>query len=87
MEGEAVNISNIEKKIKEELTDVSERVKSGITDVSDKVKNADYKKYKDKAKTGSQDVVDTWIEYKRENEINELKLRPHPVEFALYYDV
>ena len=35
----------------------------------------------------TQDVVDVWIEYKRENEINELKLRPHPVEFALYYDV
>jgi len=59
MEGEEVNITNIEKKIKEELTDVSERVKSGISDVSDKVKNADYKKYKDKAKSGSQDVVDT----------------------------
>ena len=59
MEGEEVNISSIEKKIKEELTDVSERVKSGIHDVSDKVKNADYKKYKDKAKSGSQDVVDT----------------------------
>ena len=59
MEGEEVNISNIEKKIKEELSDVSERVKSGIHDVSDKVKNADYKKYKEKAKSGSQDVVDT----------------------------
>ncbi len=35
----------------------------------------------------TQDVIDVWIEYKRENEINELKLRPHPVEFALYYDV
>ncbi len=59
MEGEEVNISNIERKIKDELTDVTERVKSGISDVSDKVKNADYKKYKDKAKSGSQDVVDT----------------------------
>ncbi len=35
----------------------------------------------------TQDVIDVWIEYKRENEINELNLRPHPVEFALYYDV
>ncbi|MFQ5900826.1 MAG: type I glutamate--ammonia ligase [Thermodesulfobacteriota bacterium] len=35
----------------------------------------------------TQDVIDTWIEYKRENEVNELKLRPHPYEFDLYYDV
>jgi len=59
MEGEDVNISNIEKKIKEELSEVSERVKNGINDATDKVKNADYKKYKEKAKSGSQDVVDT----------------------------
>ena len=59
MEGEEVNISNIEKKIKDELSDVSERVKSTINDATDKVKNADYKKYGDKAKSGSQDVVDT----------------------------
>ncbi len=35
----------------------------------------------------TQDAVDTWIEYKRENEINEMALRPHPYEFSLYYDV
>ena len=59
MEGEPVNISNIEKKIRDEFTDVSDRVKNGIEDVSDKVKNADYKKYSDKAKSGSQDLVET----------------------------
>lgn len=59
MEGEEVNISNIEKRIKDELSDATERVKSGLQDASDKVKNADYKKYKDKAKSGSQDMVDT----------------------------
>jgi glutamine synthetase len=32
------------------------------------------------------DVIDTWIEFKRDNEINPLRLRPHPYEFALYYD-
>lgn len=58
MEGEDVNISSIEKKIKDDLSDVSERVKNGINDVSDKVKNADYKKYKEKAKSGSQDMVE-----------------------------
>ncbi len=32
------------------------------------------------------DVVETWVEYKRTQEIDELRLRPHPYEFALYYD-
>lgn len=35
----------------------------------------------------TQDVIDTWIEYKRENEIKKMALRPHPYEFSLYYDV
>ncbi len=33
------------------------------------------------------DVIDKWIEYKTESEINEIKLRPHPHEFFLYYDI
>ncbi len=32
------------------------------------------------------DVIDTWIEYKMENEVNPVRLRPVPHEFALYYD-
>ncbi len=59
MEGEVVNISNIEKKIRDEITEASSRVKQGLDDVADKVKNVDYKKYKSKAKSGSQDLVDT----------------------------
>ena len=34
----------------------------------------------------TQDVVDHWIDYKRKNEIDEMRLRPHPYEFALYFD-
>jgi len=34
----------------------------------------------------TEDVVRTWIDYKREREVNELALRPHPYEFYLYYD-
>jgi len=34
----------------------------------------------------TQDMIDTWIDYKRENEIAPLALRPHPYEFHLYYD-
>jgi len=33
------------------------------------------------------DVISTWIDYKRENEIDAMRLRPHPYEFILYYDI
>jgi glutamine synthetase len=33
------------------------------------------------------DVIDTWIDYKIENEVNDVKLRPHPHEFFLYFDI
>jgi glutamine synthetase len=33
------------------------------------------------------DVIDTWIQYKREKEVDVMRLRPHPYEFFLYYDV
>ncbi|WP_456434210.1 type I glutamate--ammonia ligase [Thermosulfuriphilus sp.] len=35
----------------------------------------------------TEDLIEKWIEYKRENEINPVKLRPHPYEFFLYYDI
>ncbi|MDA1015031.1 MAG: type I glutamate--ammonia ligase [Planctomycetota bacterium] len=35
----------------------------------------------------TEDVIDTWIWYKTEHEVNALRQRPHPFEFALYYDV
>jgi len=35
----------------------------------------------------TEDLIEMWIEYKRKNEINYVKLRPHPAEFILYYDV
>jgi len=35
----------------------------------------------------TKDVVEKWIEYKIENEVNEVKLRPHPHEFFLYFDI
>jgi glutamine synthetase len=34
----------------------------------------------------TEDVIDTWISWKREKELNEMALRPHPHEFHLYYD-
>jgi glutamine synthetase len=34
----------------------------------------------------SEDLIETWIQWKREKEIDEMALRPHPHEFHLYYD-
>jgi glutamine synthetase len=33
------------------------------------------------------DLIQTWIDYKRLNEIDAVRLRPHPWEFMLYYDM
>ncbi|BDH58145.1 type I glutamate--ammonia ligase [Tsukamurella sp. PLM1] len=35
----------------------------------------------------TEDLIETWIAYKREQEIAPVNLRPHPYEFQLYYDV
>jgi glutamine synthetase len=35
----------------------------------------------------TQDVIDTWINYKRKNEADAVRLRPHPYEFCLYFDI
>ncbi len=33
------------------------------------------------------DLIETWINYKRDNEIQPLRALPHPLEFQLYYDL
>ncbi|MEK6690440.1 MAG: type I glutamate--ammonia ligase [Nitrospirota bacterium] len=35
----------------------------------------------------TQDALDTWISYKRTKEVDALRLRPHPYEFFLYFDI
>jgi len=35
----------------------------------------------------TRDVIETWLEYKRKKEIDAIRLRPHPHEFHLYYDI
>ncbi|HEY3175711.1 MAG TPA: type I glutamate--ammonia ligase [Candidatus Polarisedimenticolia bacterium] len=35
----------------------------------------------------TEDVVETWIDYKIRHEVQPLRMRPHPYEFALYYDI
>ncbi len=33
------------------------------------------------------DVIETWLSYKRKKEVDAIRLRPHPYEFALYFDI
>jgi len=35
----------------------------------------------------TQDTIDMWLTYKREREVKQMKLRPVPYEFNLYYDI
>lgn len=35
----------------------------------------------------SEDLVESWISYKRENEADAVRIRPHPHEFFMYYDI
>ena len=35
----------------------------------------------------TQDAIDMWVDYKTDNEVNDVKLRPHPHEFYLYFDI
>ena len=35
----------------------------------------------------TQDLIETWIDWKRENEVLPLQLRPHPHEFEMYFDI
>ncbi len=51
MRGEAVNLSNIERKIKEEFNDLGDRINA----TGERIKNADYSR----AKSGAQDIIDT----------------------------
>jgi glutamine synthetase len=32
------------------------------------------------------DVIDTWIDFKKAEEVEAVRIRPHPYEFALYFD-
>jgi phage shock protein PspC (stress-responsive transcriptional regulator) len=62
MKGEPVNISNIERKIREEFQEVSSKVKDGVNDVTEKVKSSEFKKnVENKAKSGFSEILDTCV--------------------------
>ncbi|NOX17871.1 MAG: type I glutamate--ammonia ligase [Chlorobi bacterium] len=48
---------------------------------------ADDHEYLLKGDVFTEDVINTWIKYKFEKEIQPMALQPHPFEFALYYDI
>ncbi|PYS00204.1 MAG: type I glutamate--ammonia ligase [Acidobacteria bacterium] len=35
----------------------------------------------------TKDLIENWLEYKRLKEVDAIRLRPHPYEFALYFDI
>src|SRR5271157_476187 len=35
----------------------------------------------------TEELIDLWIEYKTKNEVDPIRMRPHPYEFHLYYDI
>ena len=35
----------------------------------------------------NKDIIRTWIEYKRTKEVDAIRIRPHPYEFSLYFDL
>ncbi|HWP49006.1 MAG TPA: type I glutamate--ammonia ligase [Candidatus Limnocylindrales bacterium] len=40
-----------------------------------------------KGEVFTEDVLETWLSYKRQHEVDAIRLRPHPYEFALYFDI
>jgi glutamine synthetase len=35
----------------------------------------------------TKELIDRWIEYKKKNEVEKLRLRTHPMEYGMYYDI
>ncbi len=58
----------------------------GSLDVALKALRADHQ-FLLKGDVFTPDVIDTWIWYKTEKEFDAIRLRPHPYEFALYFDI
>ncbi|AUC15647.1 hypothetical protein BTO06_11020 [Tenacibaculum sp. SZ-18] len=59
MEGEDVNIGNIEKKIRNEFEYLSTKLKDGASEITEKISSADYEKLRNQTKSGFQDFIDT----------------------------
>lgn len=75
---------NIYKLTPEELRDVGRAPAS--LDEALKALSDDYE-FLLKGDVFTKDVIETWIDYKMEHEVNPMRLRPVPMEFSLYYDI
>ena len=79
----------VEKNIYEDLTDSERkniRTVPGSLSEALKALEADHE-FLLNGDVFTKDVLETWVEYKRNQEIYQIKLRPHPFEFHLYHDV
>ena len=52
---------------------------------SERVQPQDHK-FSTRGDVFTEDLIRAWIDYKREKELDPIRLRPHPHEFSLYYD-
>ena len=68
----------------EELAEIP-RVPSSLSAVLDELE-ADHE-FLLKGDVFTPDLIETWIGYKRENEADPVRIRPHPYEFSLYFDI
>lgn len=68
----------------EELADVPST--PGSLDDALKALETDYE-FLLKGDVFTEDAIRMWIDYKRQNEVDAIRLRPHPYEFMLYYDI
>ncbi len=58
---------------------------SSLAEALDALEN-DYE-FLTKGDVFTEKCIQDWIEYKRENEVDPVRLRPHPHEFELYFDI
>jgi len=78
--------------LEKDLFDLSQEELAGISQVPASLEEAmdaleqDHK-FLLKGDVFTEDLIQTWITYKRTEEADQVRLRPHPWEFALYYDV
>jgi len=75
-----------------EISEMSEEERAGIKALPSSLQDAlnalrDDHDFLMKYEVFSEDLIDTWIEYKLNKEINPLRARPHPYEFELYSDI
>ncbi|MCE5259553.1 MAG: type I glutamate--ammonia ligase [Chloroflexi bacterium] len=71
--------------LKPEELEAIRQVPGSLTAVLDAVE-ADHD-FLTKGDVFTEDLIETWVSYKREVEAAPMSLRPHPYEFMLYYDI